>query len=253
MKITRRSFNHQLLTSVLTVSLVDTLCKAEALNGSIRKTTAAWLAEVEEVSRGLKAKKVRQTEWQQQIESLFVRVEMKDLLSAIDFDRLSRKLKLPDDREAVIETLPLPPANLTEERSFSTFIYGLKKGRAIVPHCHKNMTSMHLVIGGEMRGWHFDRIADEAQHLIINPTMDKLLQPGEISTTSDDKDNIHWFRAESEVAFTFNIGVYGVDPAVNSGGRQYYVDAGRGEKQSDGSLRVRCLSEREAHSIYGKS
>lgn len=252
-QLTRRNFNASLLGSLLTFSLVETLCKGDLLAGSIKPLASNWLAEVEEVSRGMVSQQVKQLEWQQKIEALFTHIELKDLLHAIDFDRLSGKLKLPDDHEGVITTSPLRPAGLPAELSFSTFIYGLKKARAIVPHCHKNMTSMHMVIGGRMHGWHFDRVADEPQHLIIKPTMDKALALGEVSTTSDDQNNIHWFRADGEAAFTFNLGVYGVDPKVNFGGRQFYLDAANGEKLSDGSLRVRHLSMREAYSLYGKS
>ncbi|HZS09289.1 MAG TPA: hypothetical protein VFD58_30930 [Blastocatellia bacterium] len=251
-QITRRNFNAGLLGSLFTFSLVETLCRGELLAGTVKPVAARWLAEVEEVSRTMKSRKVKQTEWQQKIEELFARVEMKDLLSAIDFDRLSKKMKFPDDHEAVIETDPPRPEGLPAELSFSTFIYGLRKGRAIVPHCHRNMTSMHMVIGGQMHGWHFDRLADEPEHLIIRPTLDKQLAPGEVSTTSDDKDNIHWFRAVSDAAFTFNIGVYGIDPAVSFTGRQFYLDPAGGEKLGDGSLRVRHLKPYEAYRLYGR-
>jgi hypothetical protein len=53
--------------------------------------------------------------------------------------------------------------------------------------------------------------------------------------------------------FTFNIGVYGIDPAVSFGGRQYYLDAARGEKLNDGTLRVRHLKPPEAFRLYGRS
>lgn len=253
MEIARRKFNQQLLSSLLTVSLVETLCRNEALGSSIKPLAAKWLAEVEEISRGMKNRQVRQIEWQQKIEELFARIELKDLLHDIDFARLTRRVEFPDDREAVIDVDPKRPAGLPEELSFSTFIYGLKKGRAIVPHSHRNMTSLHLVIGGELHGWHFDRVADEAQHLLIKPTMDQLLRPGAASTASDEKDNIHWFKAVNGAAFTFNLAVYGVDATAGFGGRQFYLDPTGGEKLSDGTLRVRRLRPEEAFHLYGKS
>ncbi|MFN8001480.1 MAG: hypothetical protein U0X75_10740 [Acidobacteriota bacterium] len=42
-----------------------------------------------------------------------------------------------------------------------------------------------------------------------------------MTTISDEKDNVQ-FKAISDGAFTFNIGVYGIDPAVKLGGRQFY-------------------------------
>ena len=114
------------------------------------------------------------------------------------------------------------------------------------------MTSMHMPIGGELHGWHYDRLADEPGHLIIKPTLDRTLKLGEVTTISDEKDNVHWFRALGGAAFTFNIGVYGIDPNVKLGGRQFYLDPMNGEKLSDGSLRVRHLTMKEANGIYGK-
>ena len=104
-----------------------------------------------------------------------------------------------------------------------------------------------------MHAWHFDRLVDEANHLIIKPTLDRSLAMGEASTTSDDKDNVHWFKATSDAAFTFNIAVFGIDRAAPFSGRQFYLDPAGGEKLGDGSLRVRRLTSQEAHKLYGKS
>ena len=70
------------------------------------------------------------------------------LLRSVDFDRASKKIKFADDREALISVNPSRPKGLPEELEFTTEIYGLKKGRAIAPHCHRNMTTMHMLIGG---------------------------------------------------------------------------------------------------------
>lgn len=251
--LSRRTFTGQMLGSVLTFSLVETLSRGGALAKSVAPIAKRWLAEVEEISRAMAEQKAKQIEWQRKIGELFGRVELKDLLRDIDFERLSKTIKFPDDHEGVVPTHPPHSAGLPEELSFSTFIYGMKKGRAIVPHCHRNMTSMHMPIGGELHGWHYDRLADEPGHLIIKPTLDRALKLGEVTTISDEKDNVHWFKAVSEAAFTFNIGVYGIDPAVKMGGRQFYLDPMGGEKLSDGSLRVRQVTVQEAHRLYGKS
>ena len=248
----RRTFNLSLLSSLSTFTLVKTLNQAQALAAPLRPLTNHWLAEVEELSRGMQQQRVKQIEWQQHIEALFARVELKDLLRAIDFTRLSKQIKFPDDHEGVISTQPRA-AGLPAELSFQTFIYGLSQGRAIVPHCHRNMTSMHLVIGGEIHGWHFDRVADEPDHVLIKPTLDRALALGEASTTSDDKDNVHWFKATSGTAFTFNIGVFEINSADKFSGRQFYLDAANGEKRGDGTLRVRHLKMPEAYRLYGKS
>jgi hypothetical protein len=251
--LSRRNFTSRMLGSLMSFSLVEMLSRGGALGKGVAPIAKRWLAEVEEISRAMTERKARQIEWQNKLAELFARVELKDLLRDIDFERLSKTIKFPDDHEGVIPTKPKHATGLPEELSFSTFIYGLKKGRSIVPHCHRNMTSMHMPIGGELHGWHYDRLADEPGHLVIKPTLDRALTLGEVTTISDEKDNVHWFKATSDAAFTFNIGVYGVDPASKFGGRQFYLDPLGGEKLTDGSLRVRHLTMKEANKLYGKS
>lgn len=251
-KTSRRHFTSQMLHSLLTFTLVEGLSELNAVGKSIEPIAKHWLAEVEEISRAMTTGRAKQTEWQQKMDEIFMRIERLDFLGSIDFNRVIQKMKFPDEGEGVISINPSRPAGLPKELSFSTFIYGMKKGRAIVPHCHRNMTSMHMPIGGEIHGWHFDRLADESKHLIIKPTLDRALMLGEVSTTSDDKDNIHWFKTTSDVAFTFNIGVYGIDPAVKFAGRQFYLDPVGGEKLGDGAIRVRQISSQEAYKMYGK-
>jgi len=251
--ISRRNFTRQTLNSLLTLSLVGTLTRENLLAKSIDRITRSWLVEVEEISRAMKSGQAKQTEWQRKIAEVFRRVELPDLLRSVDFDRVSKKIKFPDDGEGVIPVKPMRPKEAPDELECSTYIYGLKKGRAIAPHCHRNMTSMHMLIGGQIHAWHFDRLADEPKHLIIRPTLDRALAMGESSTTSDDKDNVHWFKATSDVAFTFNLAVFEIDRSAPFSGRQYYLDPAGGEKLGDGSLRVRHLTSQEAHRLYGKS
>lgn len=104
----------------------------------------------------------------------------------------------------------------------------------------------------EAHGWHYDRVADEPEHLIIKPTKDKLLTSGDISTISDQRDNIHWFKAQTEPVFMFNIGVYGLDSSIITTGRDY-IDPNRGENLKDGLIRVPRITAETAYKIYGKS
>src|SRR5436190_2218998 len=85
--------------------------------------------------------------------------------------------------------------------SLLPFFYAMNKGVAIVPHGHRNMTSMHMVLQGNAHGWQYDRVEDELKHMIIKPTIDTLITPGGVSTISNDRDNIHWFKALAEPVF----------------------------------------------------
>ena len=90
------------------------------------------------------------------------------------------------------------PAGLPKNPVFGRQIFAMKKGRSVVPHGHDNMATGFLVLKGDFRGRHYDRLEDHADHYLIRPTIDRAFKPGEFSTISDHKDNIHWFTAESE-------------------------------------------------------
>ena len=250
--LARRHFNTSLLGSIFTFSLVETLFSQDALAKPICEEVKYWLAEVEEASRSMQKQQLKQIEWQQKIAEIFSRVEQKDLLASIDFDRLSKELKIVGSHEAVTETLPKHFVGMPKDLSFSTYIYGMKKSGVIPPHCHQNMTSMHMPIGGGLHAWHFDRVADESNHLIIKPTMDKNLTLGEVATVSDEKDNVHWFKPTSDVSYSFNILVVEIDPTKKSTGRQFYLDAAHGEKTDGDKLRVKKLNSKDAYKIYGQ-
>ena len=251
-KLSRRDFIQNSLGSLLAFSLVNSLCQAQVLTGSVKSAAHKWILEMEQVTKSLRDSKIKQAEWQQQIESLLARVDLKDLLRAIDYDRLAKIAVFPEDHESAENVDFSQIEGLPAELSFNPYFYAMKKGVAIVPHGHRNMTSMHMVLKGDSHGWQYDRVSDEAGHLIIKPTIDKLLVPGDVSTVSDERDNIHWFKAMSEPVFMFNIGVFGVKPKDSFTGRDY-IDPTNGEKLKGGLIRARRIEKEEAYKLYGKS
>ena len=56
-----------------------------------------------------------------------------------------------------------------------------------------------------MRLLHYEKIRQEKETLIIKPTIDKIAKVSKNSSISDEKDNIHWFIANTETAFTFDV------------------------------------------------
>jgi len=251
-KLSRRVFTQSMFGSLFTFSLVDTLSKGEMLIGHIKPVVNQWLGKMEEVTKALRLGKVKPVEWQLEIESLLARVELSDLLRAIDYQSLAKTAVFPDDHESAEDIDFSKIEDLPSELSFAPYFYAMKKGVAIVPHGHRNMTSMHMILDGQAHAWHYERIADEPQHLIIKPTKDKVCVRGDTSTISDQRDNIHWFKALTEPVFMFNIGVFGVNPGASFTGRDY-IDPVRGEKMKDGLIRARRLNVDEAYKLYGKT
>jgi hypothetical protein len=128
----------------------------------------------------------------------------------------------------------------------------LKQGRAIIPHGHKNMVSAHLVLKGEFELRHYDKVKDEAEHIIMAPTIDTLAKAGEASSISDDKNNIHWFITRSDHAFTFDMIMTNIDPNFGKAYDIENIDPAEAEKLSGNLLRVKKLSVDEALRKYGK-
>ena len=121
--------------------------------------------------------------------------------------------------------------------AFGRQIFAMGKGRSVVPHGHDNMATGFLVLKGTFRGRHYDRIEDHADHYIIRPTIDRDFQPGEFSTISDHKDNVHWFTAESDTGFIFNVHVVETNPENPKRPGRVYVDP-MGEKLAGGLIKA---------------
>ncbi|HEV7683702.1 MAG TPA: hypothetical protein VGO68_16360 [Pyrinomonadaceae bacterium] len=252
MKLSRRTFNSSLFGSLLTFALVKSLDKVNVLAHPVEPIVRKWLIEMEQVTEQLRQGKVETIAWQNQIESLLSRVDLNDLLSAIDYERLAKTAVFPEDHESAEDVDFSHNQGLPAELSFAPYFYAMKRGTAIVPHGHRNMTSMHMMIKGQAHGWQFERVSDDAQYVTMKPTNDRVLEVGAVTTVSEQRDNIHWFKALSEPVFMFNIGVFRINPAKDFSGRDY-VDPLGGEKLKDGLIRARRLEVKEAYQLYGKS
>jgi hypothetical protein len=93
-------------------------------------------------------------------------------------------------------------------------------------------------------------VEDQEDFYLIRPTIDRSFAAGEFSTVSDRKDNVHWFTAESEAAFIFNIHVMGVDPSNPKVASRVYVDP-IGEEVAGGLTKAPKISASRARELYG--
>jgi hypothetical protein len=251
-QLPRRTFVTQMLGGALTFSLVKSLCGGRSLGAAVRPIAVKWLAEVEELSSGLKGHRVSSGDWQTKVEELFHRVELKDLLRSINYDELIKAPLFPEDHESALE-LEFPQVEgLPKELTYVPMFIAFKKGRAIVPHGHRNMVSMHMALEGEVHARHYENRGGDDKHLLIEPTLDKTFARGELSTVSDEHNNIHWFKATNGPVFMFNVAVFGLDGTRNFSGREY-IDPLGADKLGDGRLRARRLTHTEAFKLYGNT
>jgi hypothetical protein len=250
--ISRREFTQALLGSLLTFSLVKGAHAAHAFTPSMRVATGKWVVEIEKATGLMRQHKITQVEWQEQIAAVVSHVELKDLLAAIDYEVLAKRAIFPVDHESAENIDFAKVKGLPSELSFNPYFYAMHKGVSIVPHGHRNMSSMHMLIKGEARALHYERVSTEKAHLVIRPTSDKLLAIGEPTTISDEHENIHWFKALSEPVFMFNVAVFGIDPNKDFDGREC-IDPLGGEKQSNGTILAPRLDLKQAYKQYGRS
>lgn len=249
MNTSRRQFSRQLLNSMVSFSLMEMLVVGDLLGKNVKPITDHWAIQMNEMCLDLRQNTISPAQWQNQIESLLDQIELEELLKFIDFDRLTRGFTFPD-LGVNTKGVRFPSlAGLPENLAFYRKIFGLKKGRAIIPHGHKNMTSAHLVLKGEFSLKHYNKIEEEPEHLIIQPSIDEVIRVGDSSSISDEKNNVHWFRTLSETAFTFDMIV------LDLNGKSYEIDnidPHSGEKIGENMLRVKKLSVEEALKKYGK-
>jgi len=248
--LSRREFAQQALGSVLTVSLLETLFQCDAIADEAKPATVKWLTDVNQLGWDLKGKKLSQVEWQKKIEELYKKADVADFLRLIDFDKLTHNLELVDVGAKSLSVKFPQIEGVTDKLAWGRQIFALKKGRSVVPHGHNNMATAFLILKGEFRGRHFDRIEDNDQHMIIKPTIDRKFTVGECSTVSDDKDNVHWFQALEGPAYIFNIHVMGINPDNTEPTGRIYIDP-NGEKLKDGLIRARRVDYDEVNKLYG--
>lgn len=208
---------------------------------------AVWLARaaraerdalhtIDELSRALKHREIAQTDWQTGVERAARTLDLADLC---------KRAKVPFAAKGVnAEVIQLLPG-----QRFTPKIFAIDKGRAIIPHGHVNMVSHHLVLEGELHGRHYQRVRDEKDALILRPTIDRAFAPGDSSSISDRRDNVHWFVA-TKPSYTLDCIVDDLDPARGFRYHIDFVDPDKATADAEG-LRMPRLSLDECLRRYG--
>ena len=246
----RREFNSRLLGSFIACGLIESVFAARLFGEKVEPIVGKWLTELADITRELRDHKLKDTEFQLKMEELYRRVNLPELIKNIRLDQLAASTKLPANGAASLgidfNKIEGAPAKL----GFGKQIFGLKKDRSVVPHGHSNMCTGFIVLRGEFHGRHYDRLETHKEHYIIKPTIDRTFKPGELSTISDHKDNIHWFKCASETGFIFNVHVVGYDPKIEDASGRLYLDPA-GEKLSGGLIKAQKMTSSDCHKKYG--
>jgi len=247
---TRREFGARLLRSLIGFGVVETLWARGLLAAGDGATVGKWFAELAEMTNDLRGSKLKDTEFQARMEDLYRRVDLAELIRAVKLDDLAKQTELPSNGAANLGFSLQQVEGVPSELRFGKQIFGLKKGRSIVPHGHSNMCTGFIVLKGTFHGRHYDRLESQPGHYLIRPTIDRTFKPGELSTISDHKDNVHWFEALSDTGFVFNVHVIGYDPTIQETSGRLYLDPA-GEKLGGGLIRAKKMSSSECHAKFG--
>jgi len=246
----RRSFNRKLLGSLMTFGLLETLVARDLFADSVKPVINKWIVELHELCRDVKEQKVKDLDWQAKLEDLYKKVDLPDLVKLLDLDKVAASLKYPAKGAASLgvdlSKLEGLPANFVLGKQ----IFAMEKGRSVVPHGHDNMCTGFIVLRGNFTGKHYDRVEDNDDHYLIKPTIDRTFKPGECSTVSDHKDNVHWFQADSETGYIFNLPVMNYNTENKRPTGRVYVDPD-GEKVAGGLIKAKKMTSKACHEKYG--
>ena len=249
MDATRREFGSQFLGALVAYGLIETCWRRDLFAQEVRPTVDAWFKELGEMTADLRGRKLTDLQFQEQMEALYRRVDLPALCRMIKLDEIEQR-KLPDNGALSAGFSLGTTGGLPAAPGFCKQIVGCGRGRSIVPHGHANMCTGFIVLKGRWVGKHYDRVETAADHYLIRPTIDREFGPGDVSTISDHKDNIHWFRAAPDGAYIFNVHIDGDDPRLGAGSGRLYLDPA-GERVAGGLIKAAKMSSADCHRKYG--
>ena len=244
---TRRAFSGQLLASLLAYGLVEGLWARDLWAAPIKPRIGEWLRELSERVGDLRGRRLSDVEFQEHLEALFRFVDLGELTRLIKLDEVARRMAGASiTGEVGLDVL----AGLPTGVKFNRRLFVCRRGRSIVPHGHVNMCSGFLIIKGAWRGRHYERLETHEDHCVVLPTIDAAFVAGDVSTVSDHRDNVHWFVAESDAAFIFNVHVAGYDPEITEKPGRLYLDP-HGEALGGGRIRAPRMTLAESRAKFG--
>ena len=245
----RREFSKEILASISSIALLDSLFAVNAFGKNIKPIAEHWAIQLQEYCADLRVNSLSPIEWQQKIEALYTQIELEEILKFIDFDRLVKGFEYPDLGVST-RTVQFPKlTGLPEKTAFVKKIFGMKKDRAIIPHGHCNMASSHLILKGDLHLRQYEKIHQDGQTLLVKPTVDQMTRMGESSSISDDQNNVHWFVSNTETAFTFDVIMLDLNEKNYD---IFNLDMYASEDLKDGTLQVPILDVETALKKYGK-
>ena len=130
--LNRREFARNTLGTLLSYSLLETMFRKDAFADEIKPTAIKWLADVNSLAADVRSQKIPQIEWQKQVEALFKKIDVADVLKLIDFEAITKDLKIADNGASSLRPKFPKVEGLPTEFVFGRQVFALKKGRSVV-------------------------------------------------------------------------------------------------------------------------
>ena len=184
---------------------------------------------------------------------MIAEIDAGQVIAALALGPAMAALAAMDARGERPRVLPLELGEGPPQAAIRHRIFTFRRGQAIVPHGHDNLVSVFVALEGEVRARHFDRLGDRAREVVIRPTIDRPLRPGQHTSISDFHDNVHWLSAEAGDALVYSLSVDAGASARRPGrrARRVYLDPD-GERLADGSIRARVTTRLELEQKYDR-
>lgn len=254
MNVTRRDLLLDGLKTICAVEFMRVCIATQAYAASVAPNIEQWRIALEAIARDFRSDSLPLAQWHAAIEELNRRVPMEDLLKLVEFENVQPRLLALGEGEH-FEKLFLPSVS-NVGRPFSSSIFGVSAGAQVPPHAHNNQVTAHMLVRGQLHTRTFERLHDVEGAITVKPKRDELLGVGTTVTMSSERENVHWFTAQKEPAFSFQISA-GTPRSLSShhvnqeepGGR-VYLDL-RGKPESDGTIVAPVIDPMVSHRLYG--
>lgn len=254
MDATRRHLTHTLLPPAATLGILRLAFGSGAFAAPVQPLTESWARNVADLAQDFRQRSLSPQQWQQAVSDLNTTVPIHELLSYIDFERISTVLKRRGAGEH-FERVRLPALENGGARIWSA-IFILPEGDAIPPHAHNNLATAHLVLQGRFRARTFDRLQDEPGRMLLRPHREQSFGVGETVSMSNDSENAHWFIAEKGPVFILDISIRSpvlrqYQNPTDRDGRIFVAPADR--RDPDGLVEATVISHDASVARYGRA
>jgi hypothetical protein len=231
----RRAFGVALARGLLVAGVAELLRRPASASAAASVSAGPGLrGRLEASSSALRRGALHQRRWQAEVAALVAEIDPAEVIAALALGPSVAALAAIEARPRVLR---LGGAESEAPAGIRHRIFTFRRGQAVVPHGHDNLVSVFIALEGRVRARHFDRVADRPREVVIRPTIDRTLGPGEHTSISDYHDNVHWLTADDGDALVYSLSV-----DAGAGARRPGRHAGRiyldpdGVRLGDGSI-----------------